>query len=121
MIDRIKYLVESKGLRYSRFADEIGVKRASISHIFNGRNQPSLGFVQKILQRYPEVDAGWLLMGDGQAPEEIPEEKEAGEEAALEFSEGEEATSGTPREENKAIDRIVIFYADGTFVSYSGK
>jgi len=47
----------------SKFADEIGVQRSSISHILSERNKPSLEFVQKILNTFPEINTDWLLTG----------------------------------------------------------
>ncbi len=49
----------------SVFADTIGVKRASVSHILSGRNNPSLDFVQKILAKYPALNPDWILSGSG--------------------------------------------------------
>ena len=37
-----------------------------MSHILSGRNNPSLEFVNKVIRRYPEIDANWLLLGKGQ-------------------------------------------------------
>lgn len=58
----------------SVFADEVGVIRSSISHIMSGRNKPGVELLQKVLKRFPEVSAEWLLAGlgpmfrDGQRP-----------------------------------------------------
>lgn len=49
----------------SKFADELGVIRSSISHIISGRNKPGLDLIQKLLTTFPEVDADWLLLGKG--------------------------------------------------------
>ena len=55
MNDKIKELLSIKNLTPSRFADEIGVLRSSISHILSGRNKPSLEIIQKIMRRFPEL------------------------------------------------------------------
>jgi len=65
MIDRILLILKSKNLSASKFADEIGVQRSGISHIFSGRNNPSLELIQKILKRYPDVNPDWLIAGNG--------------------------------------------------------
>jgi len=65
MIDRILLILKSKNLTASKFADEIGVQRSGISHIFSGRNNPSLELIQKILKRYPDVNPDWLIAGNG--------------------------------------------------------
>jgi transcriptional regulator with XRE-family HTH domain len=65
MINRILLILKTQNLSSSQFADEIGVQRSSISHILSGRNNPSLEFVTKILKRYPEINADWILFGRG--------------------------------------------------------
>lgn len=57
-------LVEHK-LTSAQFADIIGVQRSSISHIISGRNKPSYDFIQKILLKYPDINANWLITGNG--------------------------------------------------------
>jgi len=54
-----------ENLTATKFADEIGVQRSSISHILSGRNNPSFEFIQKILSRYKQINAEWLLTGTG--------------------------------------------------------
>lgn len=66
MIDRIKSLLAVKNLTSSQFANEIGVQRSGISHILSGRNKPSLDFILKILDHYPELSEKWLLRGEGE-------------------------------------------------------
>lgn len=65
MIDRIKQLMDFKGMTAAVFADTIKVNRSSLTHIFTGRNQPSLELVRKILTAFPEVKPEWLVMGMG--------------------------------------------------------
>lgn len=65
MIDRILLILKVRNLTASKFADDIGVQRSSISHIISGRNLPSLDLVQKILKKYPEINSEWLLSGVG--------------------------------------------------------
>ncbi|WP_378188179.1 helix-turn-helix domain-containing protein [Aquimarina sp. W85] len=52
----------------SAFADAMGVGRSSISHILSGRNKPSLDFVMKIVDAYPDAQLRWLLYGEGNFP-----------------------------------------------------
>ena len=65
MKDRIFLLIETKELTFGKFADEIGVERSTISHIKSDRSKPSLDMAQKVLERYPEVSAEWLILGRG--------------------------------------------------------
>ncbi len=65
---RIQIVMEYYTLSASGFADAMGVGRSSISHILSGRNKPSLDFVMKITEAYPEVDLIWLVYGTGVFP-----------------------------------------------------
>jgi transcriptional regulator with XRE-family HTH domain len=65
MHKRLSSLIKALGLSAAQFADEIGVQRSSISHVISGRNKPSMDFIEKILQRFPRVNADWLIMGSG--------------------------------------------------------
>jgi transcriptional regulator with XRE-family HTH domain len=53
------------GLSATKFADEIEVQRSGISHILSGRNQPSYDFMVKILTRFADINAEWLILGKG--------------------------------------------------------
>ena len=68
MVNRIFTFIESQQLTPTEFADKIGVSRASISSIKTGRTQPTLSLVEKIKQRFPEIDINWLILGEGDAP-----------------------------------------------------
>lgn len=65
MIDRLKLIMQAKNLTPAEFADIIDVQRSGISHLLSGRNNPSLGFVEKVLLRFPEINPDWLILGKG--------------------------------------------------------
>ncbi|WP_027376278.1 helix-turn-helix domain-containing protein [Kaistella palustris] len=64
--DRISKVIAYSGLTSSEFADEIDVQRSNISHITSGRNKPSLDFIIKIKERFPDLDWDWLITGKGE-------------------------------------------------------
>jgi len=66
MKNRIQKFLEIENINPSKFADEIGVQRSSISHILSGRNNPSLELIQKILTRFDYINAEWLITGKGE-------------------------------------------------------
>jgi transcriptional regulator with XRE-family HTH domain len=108
---RIAEILKHYELSASSFADSINVQRSSISHLLKGRNKPSLEFVSKLVQAYPEVDLYWLLYGEGEFPKvaskEIPQENTS------------KPTIKTPTlSAEKEIEKILLFYKDGTFKSY---
>lgn len=65
MINRINLILRAKNITARQFAEEIGIQPSGMSHILGGRNNPSLDFAVKVLRRYPEIDANWLLLGKG--------------------------------------------------------
>ena len=42
------------------------MQRSGISHILSGRNKPSLDFVLKVIEAYPDLNESWLLKGEGE-------------------------------------------------------
>lgn len=72
MIDRINLILRAKNITARQFAEEIGIQPSGMSHILGGRNNPSLEFVSKVLRRYPEIDANWLLLGRGGMYSDMP-------------------------------------------------
>lgn len=152
-IKRLETIFEYYGLSASGFADKIGVQRSSLSHLLSGRNKPSLDFIMKIVEVFPEVDLYWILNGKGNFPKSDSIEKEVliSDSTPSLFSENkaeevksenqpdlfsteptveknrvnetsEENFSNTRNFEtlkkDSDIDRIVVFYKNGTFKNY---
>ena len=121
-VERLKILMSHFGLTATALADSIEVQRSSISHLLSGRNKPSLDFVLKILHKYPEVELYWLLNGKGSFPDKnetntpsLFSHKTTPQKFEKEIAEKKE----TIVEEKKEIEKIVIFYKNGTFKSYT--
>jgi transcriptional regulator with XRE-family HTH domain len=66
MVDRIKQILEFYNLSPALFAEQIGINRSNLTHLFSGRNQPSLDLAKKILHCYPDIKTEWLIMGVGE-------------------------------------------------------
>jgi len=66
MIDRIKQVMEYYKLTPASFSEQIGINRSNLTHLFSGRNQPSLELAKKILHSYPDIRTEWLIMGVGE-------------------------------------------------------
>ncbi len=66
---RLLAVMRREGMNLSQFAAAIGIKISSLSHILNGRNNPSLDIMQRILRRFNYVNADWLILGRGEAPQ----------------------------------------------------
>lgn len=65
MKERIRIIMDNEQLTPSAFADMLDIGRAVMSHILNGRNNPSLDVVTRILSKLPYVNPDWLLTGTG--------------------------------------------------------
>ena len=94
MHNRLKKWIDKKELNSSKFADIIGVNRATISHILSGRNKPSIDFLEKLLHVYPELNANWLITGIGY----------------MQTKKQEKQVLVT-----KKIGKVVVFYDDNSF------
>ena len=105
---RLKKVMDFYQLSASMFADKVGVQRSSISHILSGRNKPSLDFILKVTTEFKDVDIYWLLNGNGNFPNSAKNNITS----KPSFSNSNSDTNG------KTIERIVVFYNDGTFGEY---
>lgn len=65
MKDRIAHIMRAKNLKASDFAELLGIQPSGISHILSGRNQPSLDFVKKLKETFPEYNLDWIVFGKG--------------------------------------------------------
>ena len=118
-IKRLQKVIDYYGESASSFAEKIGVQRSSISHILSGRNKPSLDFILKVLASFPEVDLYWLFNGKGHFPAEPKKEViETLTEPLASPLEIRDKKIKPQVNQDKDIERIVIFYADGTFKNY---
>ncbi|HBL79330.1 MAG TPA: transcriptional regulator [Aequorivita sp.] len=127
---RLEKILEYYALSAAAFAEEIDFNRSTISHLLSGRNKPSLEFVMKLYQKFPEVDMDWLLFGKGTFPstsENIIEPKNENQKKSVSeekspdlFSQENVGTKSTvpSNQNNREIERIVIFYKDGSFNVY---
>ena len=63
--DRIEKIMLKEEMNSAVFATEIGIQGSTLSHILNGRNNPSLDVLKKILNRFRTVSSDWLILGVG--------------------------------------------------------
>lgn len=136
--ERLKIVMDYYELTPSNLADKLDVQRSSISHLLSGRNNPSLDFVMKVLDAFPEVDLYWFVNGVGEFP---LNEKKSSEKSYTQFSAHENLDQQKlefPSETNLIeptkldpspilnykhdnIEQIVIFYKNGEFKNYYQK
>jgi len=65
IINRIKEILDYYKLSPSKLADELSINRSRLSHILNGRNNPTLEVIKGILTKYNSLNPDWLLFGNG--------------------------------------------------------
>lgn len=65
MVNRIQEIIKRYDLSPSKLADTLEVPRSTISHVLSERNKPSLEFIHKIIDKFPEISLNWLLKGEG--------------------------------------------------------
>ena len=65
MKERLLEFLRNENKTSAQLAEEIGVQASGISHILSGRNNPSLDFVLKMLEKYQFLSTDWLLFGTG--------------------------------------------------------
>ncbi|CAM3550207.1 helix-turn-helix transcriptional regulator [Flavobacterium gelidilacus] len=146
-IKRLETVLEYYSLTASSFADKISVQRSSMSHLLSGRNKPSLDFIMKLAEEFPEVTLEWILNGKGSFPKDDftpaptfiqPEKKieqptkedlfsnkleeknnllEANKATQISTPENQIRNQNTIQTESE-IERIVVFFKNGTFKNY---
>ena len=65
MKDRISHIIRAKNLTAAEFAIQLGIQPSNVSHLLSGRNNPSLDFVKKLKETFPEYNLDWIVMGQG--------------------------------------------------------
>lgn len=137
MKDRIKEYMDYKSISAGELAGRLDVQRSNISHILNGRNKPGAGFIEKLLLSYPDLNARWLLTGEGPMAEEAdlkdsavsnkPKSEAIQQEIKHEpiVQEVEQQQDNildiSGSDEPKELEKIVLLYTDGTFKDFRRK
>lgn len=130
MKERIKQYMDYKSISAMELSSLLEVQRSNISHILNGRNKPGASFIEKMLVKFPDLNARWLFTGEGEmindggsilnndvpAKPEVKIEEEKRVETKKSFVDSQ-AIANT----NKPIDRVVVLFSDGTFVDFKQK
>lgn len=144
MKEKLEYLLREKQLTATQLARLLEIQPSGISHIMSGRNKPSFDFVVKILSVFPDINPDWLMLDSdevyrrGEAPRSNPlfdiDELDSPCGSSSDALENSELSANknqveklpmqnfsSAKNSGKPVDRIVIFYADGTFESFSQK
>jgi transcriptional regulator with XRE-family HTH domain len=137
MKERLIEFLRIENKSSAQLAEEIGVQASGISHIISGRNNPSLDFVLKMLEKYRFLSTDWLLFGKGAMYKEsrmqslFDNTNSAGYDSApvnaeIVKNEADTLVQESPGRETvvplnnmpSGIVRIVWFYGDNSFEEY---
>ena len=91
MLERIKIWMKKVNISQTNLAENIGVNKATISHIMSGRNKPSIDFFIKLKEYYTDLDLNWIISGQ------------------------KTSYSKSSSKLGKSVDKIVIMYNDKSF------
>jgi|TARA_Y100000813_G_scaffold155678_1_gene115721 transcriptional regulator with XRE-family HTH domain len=91
MLERIKIWMNKINISQTNLAENIGVNKATISHIMSGRNKPSIDFFIKLKEYYTDLDLNWIISG-----QKTPYSKSSSK-------------------LGKSVDKIVVMYNDKSF------
>ncbi len=145
MKERIEHIIRSKNMTAAEFAEKLGIQASGLSHILSARNNPSLDFVLKLKNAFPEYNFDWLLLGvgpmtsyeqpvqpvtprlDGGAPSSqlvdvVPEQFSLEFDGSKINGEPEEALEIKKGANNDPV-KLLMIYSDGTFevLTHRGK
>ncbi len=134
--DRLLAVMKGEGLSAKQFAEEVGIQPGTVSNILSGRNKPSLEVMQKVLKRYDNIASDWLISGNepmyrikndsqttlfdsqnnqtnvlGQSEQRPVNEEKRSQEIP--------ATVLQKIDSTREIQKIVVFYNDGTFEEFA--
>ena len=142
MKDRLESILQYYKINSSKLADILSVQRSGISHIMSGRNNPSYDFLVSLLEAFPEINAKWLMTGQGEMIDEanlddsnVSDLNEKDNRLDLEI---EENTIKDNQDIDKAqdlidpngymskqhvvnsskVEKVIILYSDGKFRDY---
>lgn len=63
--EKIKKIMASEKLNAKQFVERVGISQSTLSNIFNGRNQPSMAVMQRILNAFRTISSDWLMLDSG--------------------------------------------------------
>ena len=63
---RIKKFQSASCPKQRDFANAIDISEKTLSSIYNGKTKPSFKVIEAILKQFPNLNARWLLVGEGE-------------------------------------------------------
>lgn len=138
--DRIAHIIRAKNLTATQFAEMMQIQPSNVSHLLSGRNKPSLDFLIKLKDVFPEYSFDWIILGKkpitlSERPQSVKEELHNNNHSLLVettssnlgdlFTVTEKSdqdsiniTTETKIEQSKQVKQIIYIYDDNTFEIY---
>ena len=136
--DRLAHILRAKNLTASQFAELMEIQPSNVSHLLNGRNKPSLDFLIKLKEVFPEYSFDWIIMGkkpitinepnpvlfednammyDGSSAEKVIAFDNVDEQTDDTFNISNEKSIDNQlfAQNNTDVEKIILVYSDKTF------
>ena len=114
--DRLAHILRSKNLTGTQFAGLMGIQPSNVSHLLSGRNNPSLDFLVKLKETFPEYSFDWIILGkkpitmvepcNAAEQPEILNQIEKDPNIKLDFGVAEENDASDDSDQSSVIDEI---------------
>ena len=125
--DRLDHILRSKNLTAKKFAELMEIQPSNVSHLLSGRNKPSVDFLTKLKEIFPEYSFDWIIMGRKPITINDPtptafdnhevEFEPKNDDKIIEFDDIEEKIEGKQpiMTDEKEVEKILVIYTDKTF------
>ena len=125
--DRLDHILRSKNLTAKKFAELMEIQPSNVSHLLSGRNKPSVDFLTKLKEIFPEYSFDWIIMGRKPITINDPtptafdnhevEFEPKNDDKIIEFDDIEEKIEEKQpiMTDEKEVEKILVIYTDKTF------
>lgn len=125
---RLRLILDKEELTSSQFANIVGYRPSSISHILSGRNKPGFDFIREILKKFDTINPEWLILGRGEMYKTTDNVIDDNRESAIRDSIKTKKVESEPvspyvsdvkiKSDGRKIVMVLVFYSDQTFTEY---
>ena len=126
---RLRLILDKEELTSSQFANIVGYRPSSISHILSGRNKPGFDFIREILKKFDTINPEWLILGRGEMYKTTDKVVDKDNEPTVRESIKTSKVDSEPdppyvsdvkvKSDGKVIVKVLVFYTDQTFTEYN--
>ncbi|MBA7520512.1 hypothetical protein ES705_12608 [subsurface metagenome] len=113
---RLRLILDKEELTSSQFANIVGYRPSSISHILSGRNKPGFDFIREILKKFDTINPEWLILGRGEmykTTDNVIDDNVGSEPNQVPY-----VSNVKDKIQGEKIKRVLVFYNDQTFTEY---